>query len=54
MELELLIEFRSAPEVSGRLERILESVTRGERPYAQAMLLAFLASLTQQGAGGAQ
>ncbi|KAG2368377.1 hypothetical protein BDR07DRAFT_67799 [Suillus spraguei] len=54
LELELLIESRSAPEVSSRLERIIGSVTRGERPYAQAMLLAFLASLTQQKAGGTQ
>ncbi|KAG1777658.1 hypothetical protein EV702DRAFT_1099819 [Suillus placidus] len=54
MELEVLMEFRSAPEVSSRLERILEAVSRGEKPYAHAMLLAFLASLTQQGAGGTQ
>ncbi|KAG2368378.1 hypothetical protein BDR07DRAFT_1478150 [Suillus spraguei] len=54
MQLELLIEFRSAPEVSSRLERIIGSVSRGERPYAQAMLLAFLAGLTQQRAGGTQ
>ncbi|KAG2368375.1 hypothetical protein BDR07DRAFT_1391247 [Suillus spraguei] len=52
MELELLIEFRSTPEVSSRLERILGSVTRGERPYAQAMLLAFCSA--QQGAGSTQ
>ncbi|KAG1816009.1 uncharacterized protein BJ212DRAFT_1587729 [Suillus subaureus] len=54
MELELLIKFRSAPEVSNRLEKILESVSRGERPYAHAMLHAFLASLTRQGPGGTQ
>jgi hypothetical protein len=52
MELELLIKFRSASEVSNRLEKILESVSRGEKPYAHAMLHAFLASLTRQEAGG--
>ncbi|KAG2111298.1 uncharacterized protein F5147DRAFT_103073 [Suillus discolor] len=52
MELELLIEFRSTPEVSSRLDQILESVSRGERPYAKAMLNGFLMHLTRQGAGG--
>ncbi|KAG1808458.1 hypothetical protein EV424DRAFT_1425158 [Suillus variegatus] len=52
MELERLMEFRSAPEVSKRLEQVLESVSRGERPYAHAMLHGFLINLTQQGAGG--
>ncbi|KAG1753013.1 hypothetical protein EDB19DRAFT_980524 [Suillus lakei] len=54
MELELLMEFRSAPEVSSRLSLILEGVSRGEKPYAHAMLHAFLASLTRQAAGGTQ
>ncbi|KAG2043519.1 hypothetical protein BDR03DRAFT_941619 [Suillus americanus] len=54
MELELLLKFRSASEVSNRLEKVLESVSRGERPYALAMLHAFLASLTRQEAGGTQ
>lgn len=54
MELELLMEFPSAPEVSSRLERILEAVSRGEKPYAHAMLHAFLASLTRKGADGTQ
>ncbi|KAG2111310.1 uncharacterized protein F5147DRAFT_103138 [Suillus discolor] len=52
MELELLIEFRSTPEVSNRLDQILESVFQGERPYAKAMLSGFLMHLTRQGAGG--
>ncbi|KAG2048269.1 hypothetical protein BDR06DRAFT_784209 [Suillus hirtellus] len=52
MELELLIEFRSTPEVTKRLDQILESVSRGERPYANAMLRGFLMHLTQQGTSG--
>ncbi|KAG2106235.1 uncharacterized protein F5147DRAFT_775046 [Suillus discolor] len=52
MELKLLTEFRNAPEVSSRLNEILESVTRGERPYAHAMLHGFLINLARQGAGG--
>lgn len=52
MELELLTEFRSAPEVSSRLNQIFESVSRGERPYAHAMLTGFYKNLTRQGAGG--
>ncbi|KAG1891544.1 uncharacterized protein F5891DRAFT_1197720 [Suillus fuscotomentosus] len=52
MELELLMEFRSAPEVAKRLEQVSESVSRGERPYAHAMLHGFLINLTGQRAGG--
>ncbi|KAG2146421.1 uncharacterized protein EDB93DRAFT_474797 [Suillus bovinus] len=52
MELEFLMEFRSAPEVSGRLKQFLESVSRGQRPYAHAMLHAFLVNLTLPGASG--
>ncbi|KAG0706048.1 hypothetical protein DFH29DRAFT_200896 [Suillus ampliporus] len=54
MELEFLLEFRSAPEVSARLSRILEDVSQGEKPYAHAMLHAFLERLTQLGTGGMQ
>ncbi|KAG2150420.1 hypothetical protein DEU56DRAFT_27552 [Suillus clintonianus] len=50
MELELLMKFRKTPEVSRRLSRILEAVSRGEKPYAHAMLHGFLANLTGQGA----
>jgi hypothetical protein len=50
MELEFLMEFRSAPEVSSRLEQVLAAVSRGEKPYAHAMLHAFLAKLAGQGA----
>ncbi|KIK47156.1 hypothetical protein CY34DRAFT_9185 [Suillus luteus UH-Slu-Lm8-n1] len=49
MELELLMKFRSAPEVSSRLERIVEAVTQGKKPYARAMLHAFLERLTREG-----
>ncbi|KAG1874361.1 hypothetical protein F4604DRAFT_1764202 [Suillus subluteus] len=51
MELDLLMEFRSTPEVSSRLERMTEAVSRGEKRYARVMLHAFLARLTQQGMG---
>ncbi|KAG1744914.1 uncharacterized protein EDB91DRAFT_1121601 [Suillus paluster] len=54
MELGLLMEFRSTPEVSRRLSRVLEVVSRGEKPYAYAMLNGFLARLTRQEAGGTQ
>jgi hypothetical protein len=49
MELELLMKFRSAPEVSSRLEQIVEAVTQGKKPYARAMLHAFLECLTREG-----
>jgi hypothetical protein len=49
MELELLMKFRSAPEVSSRLEQIVEAVTQGKKPYARAMLHAFLKRLTREG-----
>lgn len=49
MELELLMKFRSAPEVSSRLEQIVEAVTQGKKPYARAMLHAFLERLTREG-----
>ncbi|KAG1753011.1 hypothetical protein EDB19DRAFT_1671073 [Suillus lakei] len=52
MEVELLLAFRSAPEVAVGLERIVEAVSQGEMPYARAMLHAFLARLAQLGAGG--
>lgn len=52
MELELLMEFRSAPEVAKRLEQVSQSVSRGERPYAHAMLHGFLINLTGQRASG--
>ncbi|KAG2345719.1 hypothetical protein BDR05DRAFT_960637 [Suillus weaverae] len=54
MQLEVLMEFRSAPEVSSSLKRTLEAVSRGEKPYAKTMLHAFVARLTQQGAGDTQ
>ncbi|KAG1751620.1 uncharacterized protein EDB91DRAFT_1243871 [Suillus paluster] len=54
MELELLMEFRSAPEVSARLSQNVEAISRGEKPHACAMLHAFLARLTQLGTGGTQ
>ncbi|KAG0706051.1 hypothetical protein DFH29DRAFT_903280 [Suillus ampliporus] len=54
MELELLMEFRSVPEVSARLSQILEDVSQGGKPYTCAMLHAFLAHLTQLGAGCTQ
>ncbi|KAG1879019.1 uncharacterized protein F5891DRAFT_1070136 [Suillus fuscotomentosus] len=52
MELRLLLEFRNTPEVSSRLDQILESVSRGERPYAHVMLRGFLMCLTRRGTGG--
>jgi hypothetical protein len=39
------MKFRRAPEVSNRLEKITEAVTRGKKPYAHAMLHAFLARM---------
>ncbi|KAG1816465.1 uncharacterized protein BJ212DRAFT_1461600 [Suillus subaureus] len=51
MELDLLMEFRSSLEVSSRLERMIEAVSRGEKRYARTMLHAFLARLTRQGTG---
>ncbi|KAG1890335.1 hypothetical protein F4604DRAFT_1709872 [Suillus subluteus] len=52
MELELLLEFRSAFEVATPLERIVDAVLQGEKPHACAMLHAFLARLAQSEAGG--
>ncbi|KAG2150418.1 hypothetical protein DEU56DRAFT_779833 [Suillus clintonianus] len=54
MEIELLMEFRSASEVAFRLEQFVQAVSQGDKPYARAMLHAFLARLTQPGAGGTQ
>ncbi|KAG1857372.1 hypothetical protein DFJ58DRAFT_783506 [Suillus subalutaceus] len=51
MELDLLMKFCSTPEVSSRLERVVDAVSQGERRYARAMLHAFLARLTRQRAG---
>lgn len=52
MELELLLEFRSAFEVAAPLERIVDAFLQGEKPHAHAMLHAFLARLARPEAGG--